>query len=403
MIDIASLHESFGRIVQTVCLCALPVALWACGVIWLHEHGIYLFRQFRGMFKSLHGVLAAIAIAALVAWAGTKPNLNPPSPQGFNPGMQQLQQLGDGPASIEPDTGGDGATGTNETPVAVGEFVVESVTTNAVHDFSMPTNAVVCERWLRRGAARDWFCITNDLTWAFPFGTSAVRRLTVSSAGALLLHADSRPATNANERILREQFDPRNDIPADSALLAPLRARLGIVPLLNWNLAEGLESRFWASSTPSNTLLLTWQKVLLDRSPEKPISFQVELTPGGRFRFAYDLVSATGTDLSTNVLAGAFCGDCRVTVAPPPGVVSVFDFHVENPVDTDGDGLNDAEEMLYGTDPELVDTDEDGLDDHDEVVRGTNPIDPDSDADGLSDSEEVALGTNPLVVDTDGE
>ena len=94
MIDIASLHESFGRIVQTVCLCALPVALWACGVIWLHEHGIYLFRQFRGMFKSLHGVLAAIAIAALVAWAGTKPNLNPPSPQGFNPGMQQLQQLG---------------------------------------------------------------------------------------------------------------------------------------------------------------------------------------------------------------------------------------------------------------------------------------------------------------------
>ena len=393
MVDIASLHESFGRIVQTACLCALPVALWACGVIWLHEHGIYLFRHFRGMFKSLHGVLAAIAIAALVAWAGTKPNLNPPLPQGLNPGMWQLRSQGDGLASIESGTGGDGATGTSETPASVGEFAVESVT----------TNAVVCERWLRRGAARDWFCITNDHTWAFPFGTSAVRRLTVSSAGALLLHADSRPATNANERVLRELFDPRNDIPTDSALLAPLRARLGIVPLLNWNLAEGLESRFWSSSTPSNTLLLTWQKVLFDRSPEKPISFQVELTPGGRFRFAYDLVSATGTDLSTNVLAGAFCGDCRVTVVPPPGIVSVFDFHVENPVDTDGDSLNDAEEMLYGTDPELVDTDEDGLDDHDEVVRGTNPIDSDSDADGLSDGEEVALGTNPLVVDTDGD
>jgi hypothetical protein len=60
-------------------------------------------------------------------------------------------------------------------------------------------------------------------------------------------------------------------------------------------------------------MFLTWQKVLPDRSPEKPITFQVELTPGGRFRFAYDLVSATGTDLSTNVLAGAFFGDCRVT------------------------------------------------------------------------------------------
>ena len=43
--------------------------------------------------------------------------------------------------------------------------------------------------------------------------------------------------------------------------------------LLNWNLADGLESHFWASSTPSNTLFLTWQKVLPDRSPEKPITF----------------------------------------------------------------------------------------------------------------------------------
>ena len=405
MVDIASLHESFGRLVQTACLCALPVALWACGVIWLHEHGIYLFRQFRGMFKSLHGVLAAIAIVALVAWAGTKPNPNPPLPRGLNPGMQQLRPQGDGPASIEPDTDGDGVTGTDGTPAAVGEFAVESVVTNAAFGFSMPTNAVVCERWLRRGASRDWLCITNDRTWAFPFGTSAVRRLTVSSAGALLLHADSKPATNANERVLRELFDPRNDIPADSALLAPLRARLGIVPLLNWNLAEGLESRFWASSTPSNTLLLTWQKVLLGRLPEKPISFQVELTPGGRFRFAYDLVSATGTDLSTNVLAGAFCGDCRVTVAPPPGVVSVFDFNVENPVDTDGDGLNDAEEMLYGTDPELVDTDEDGLDDHDEVARGTNPIDlvADTDGDGLDDYAERYGSTSATNADTDND
>ena len=177
------------------------------------------------------------------------------------------------------------------------------------------------------------------------------------------------------------------------------------MPLLNWNLAEGLESRFWASSTPSNTLLLTWQKVLLGRSPEKPISFQVELTPGGRFRFAYDLVSATGTDLSTNVLAGAFCGDCRVTVAPPPGVVSVFDFNVENPVDTDGDGLNDAEEMLYGTDPELVDTDEDGLDDHDEVARGINPIDlvADTDGDGLDDYAERYGSTSATNADTDND
>ena len=405
MIDIASLHGSFGRIVQTVCLCALPVALWAFGAIWLHEHGICLFRRLRGMLKSLHGVLASVAVAALVAWAGAKPSLNPPSPQegGLNSGSEQLRCPGDGTMSVGQVRDDDGVATPDETPVAVGEFAVESIVTNAVLDFSPPPNAVVCGKWLRRGAARDWFTVTNDLTWAFPFGTSAVRRITVSSTGAAILHPDITAATNANERALRDVFDPCRAVPADGGLLAPMRTCLGIVPVCNWSRTEGAESRFWSASTPSNTLLLTWQKVLLDRSPEKQISFQVELTPGGRFRFAYDLRSVAAGELATNVLAGAFCGDCRVTVAPPPGVVSVFDFRVENPVDTDGDGLNDAEEMLHGTDPELVDTDGDGLDDHDEVCRGTNPIDPDSDADGLSDGEEVSLGTNPFVVDTDGD
>ena len=409
MADFASLHDSFARLVLTACLCALPAALWSLGVVWLHERGVFVLRQFRGMLKSPHGVLAAIAVAALVAWAGTKPDPISPASQGLDSAQQQLQQADTAIAAVVAVTDGESASESNEAAAAGGEFALASVTTNAVHGFSMPTNAVMCDKWVRRGAARDWFCITNDLAWAFPFGTSAVRRITVSSAGAVLLHADSKPATNANERVLREQFVPDRDIPADAALLAPLRARMGVVPRLNWNRPEAGErgtvsgSMFWHCATPSNTLLLTWQNVLLGRSPEKPATFQVELTPEGRFRFAYDLTSVAETDLAADVLAGAFCGDCRVTVAPPPGVVSVFDFRVENPVDTDGDGLNDAEEMLYGTDLEQADTDEDGLDDQDEVRRGTNPIGPDSDADGLSDGEEVARGTDPLVVDTDGD
>lgn len=253
------------------------------------------------------------------------------------------------------------------------------------------------------GATRDWFSVTNDLAWAFPFGTSVIRRITVSSTGAVIVHSDFEVATNADERLLREVFDPCRAVPTDTALLAPLRTILGIVPTCNWNRAAGLESFFWSASTPSNTLLLTWKDVLFGRSSEKPISLQVELMPSGRFRFAYDLRSLTADDLATNVLAGAFCGECRVTVAPPPGVVSVIDFHVAHPVDTDNDGLNDAEEMLHGTDPELPDTDRDGVDDCNEVRRGTNPADPDTDADGLSDGEEVAFGTNPRVVDSDGD
>lgn len=75
------------------------------------------------------------------------------------------------------------------------------------------------------------------------------------------------------------------------------------------------------------------------------------------------------------------------SASPPPGVVSVFDFNVENPVDTDGDGLNDAEEMLYGT--ELVDTDGDGFTDPEEVAMGTDPASADTDGDGIPDWDEM--------------
>ena len=44
--------------------------------------------------------------------------------------------------------------------------------------------------------------------------------------------------------------------------------------------------------------------------------------------------------------------------------------------DTDGDGLNDAEELSdYATIPLLADTDGDGVEDADEVTAGSNPLD----------------------------
>jgi len=65
-------------------------------------------------------------------------------------------------------------------------------------------------------------------------------------------------------------------------------------------------------------------------------------------------------------------------------------------VDTDGDGLTDAEEKSYGTDPNVVDTDNDGLSDREEIqVYKTNPLNPDTDGDGFSDGTEVKSGYNP--------
>ena len=72
--------------------------------------------------------------------------------------------------------------------------------------------------------------------------------------------------------------------------------------------------------------------------------------------------------------------------------------------DSDDDGLSDGDEVhVHGTDPTAADTDSDGLDDPDELDEGTDPGDADSDDDGLSDGEEVGLGSDPLDEDTDGD
>jgi hypothetical protein len=66
------------------------------------------------------------------------------------------------------------------------------------------------------------------------------------------------------------------------------------------------------------------------------------------------------------------------------------------PLDSDGDGLSDDDELTRGTDPFSPDTDGDGLGDGDEVGRRTNPLSSDTDGDGYGDGEEVSESTDPL-------
>ncbi|MGL5642820.1 MAG: VWA domain-containing protein, partial [Paraclostridium sp.] len=84
-------------------------------------------------------------------------------------------------------------------------------------------------------------------------------------------------------------------------------------------------------------------------------------------------------------------------------------------IDSDKDGLMDAEEELIGSNPNKVDTDGDGLNDKFEVEAGLNPIkkdsddngkldtDEDIDDDGLTNLEEHNYKTNPIFEDTDGD
>jgi hypothetical protein len=91
-------------------------------------------------------------------------------------------------------------------------------------------------------------------------------------------------------------------------------------------------------------------------------------------------------------LAAAFRGDAVPVLAGPRS-------------DVDGDGLREAEERAWGSDPMDRDTDGDGLGDFIEVRRvHTDPRRPDTDRDGLGDADEVRVrGTGPLASDTDGD
>ncbi len=77
-------------------------------------------------------------------------------------------------------------------------------------------------------------------------------------------------------------------------------------------------------------------------------------------------------------------------------------------VDSDGDSIFDADELVFGTDPNALDSDGDGFDDPFEHVRrqfGFDPMQPDSDIDGdsITDPHEQLLGLDPGSPDSDGD
>jgi len=79
-------------------------------------------------------------------------------------------------------------------------------------------------------------------------------------------------------------------------------------------------------------------------------------------------------------------------------------------LDSDTDGIPDADETaVYGTDPRSADSDLDGVADGAELAAGTNPLVADggaavdSDGDGLLDADETAFGTDAGIADSDGD
>lgn len=126
---------------------------------------------------------------------------------------------------------------------------------------------------------------------------------------------------------------------------------------------------------------------------------------GAPVNAAAPALPTVGTDAITlnnlNLQCGAAGNDnsteyALLTAVPRnnAGVVGSFG---PPPVDSDGDGLTDAQEATLGTNPNNPDTDGDGLNDGTEVnSTGTDPLMSDTDGDSSNDGREVFMSTDPL-------
>ena len=122
--------------------------------------------------------------------------------------------------------------------------------------------------------------------------------------------------------------------------------------------------------------------------------------------------NAMSVEKFTELLFGAFMGDAMMMeeeVVETDGdvmmkekdgdaMVKEGDLFTADSVDSDDDGLMDADELfMYETDPQDADSDGDGLTDYEEVmVWKTDPNMEDTDGDTFLDGAEVENGYNPL-------
>ena len=140
---------------------------------------------------------------------------------------------------------------------------LESVTTNDAVSYAMPTNGVEYAPWNLRGGYETHFPL--DLgDFAFPFGTSVVRRLDVLSGGTV-------------ESLPRQRMDG-----AYYSLMSICAAR-------EWaSIVPGVGRFWWAdtarsASGPYQAKLLTWENVYARRDRTGLYNAQIELCGDGNF------------------------------------------------------------------------------------------------------------------------
>ena len=343
------MHRWFGYFVVFVIV--VLVALMACcvkGAIAKHPPKMRALRSVP-RWRLLFFLPLVVVLAIFASLKNT--------PQGggvLNAPLRLIQRLAGDPPGSRQFTADEKAA----------RFVLQCVDTNAEWSAAMPAGAVEPTTWPQTGAFKDKYENLSVGGWefphigAFPFGTNEVTRM------AFLAQGEARP-------------DLRDESTHISAL-----AGATAIPRSDLLAASGanFQSRFWTLHTPTNALY-TWENSLfLDRTmPTYPVSFQIEIFPGGNFTLRHDISSLDDTAWQTftnSVRTGAQWhghGEMIDLSLLPKYSKAEFRYHalderdLTDP-DRDNDGITTADEIfIYHTDPGNPDTDYDGLSDLDEI------------------------------------
>jgi len=141
--------------------------------------------------------------------------------------------------------------------------------------------------------------------------------------------------------------------------------------------------------------------------------FAIDLSVGGALSLTENLNYYNNEDMTDGYLKFGLGVTFSLPEGDPDADKDGLTIDVENQIgtnpmlsDTDGDGINDGDEVnVYKTNPLKGDTDGDGLNDYDEIKNHkTDAGKADSDGDGLNDYDEIkTYKTDALNKDTDGD
>ncbi len=167
-------------------------------------------------------------------------------------------------------------------------------------------NAVTNAAWRVHGAYEAAFYIPATNWWARMQDGRWVDRLRIFSSGGFQAKgADGGVWTNYP---------------------SPFTQKLSLAPEAHWPLLTEAASLFWHGTTPSNTLVMTWQGGLYERSHTNLVNFQVELFNDGSFDYRY----ADHTEHFTASLPFDLDGDGLENSVDPDPITAGPDAHGTN-------------------------------------------------------------------------